>query len=157
MMYISQFFLAAAGAAAETSAAAMDMVSAMNNGMTTAEKLSMSGQMLADGLGTVFLVLIVLWGVLSLFRLFFYDIPNRSKGGKPAAVPAAEEETEETPLPVQEQTQDDTELAAVLTAAVAAYMEAENQTADAPETSTAFRVVSFKRAKHGNGWNKSGR
>lgn len=155
-MLITNLFLSAAPAAAEN---ITDINAVMNNGMSIQEKLEMSLKMLADGLGTVFLVLVLLWGILSLFRVIFYDIPNKknkdnsNKSENPDAdiIDAYEEITEE-----YEDNKDDDQLIAVITAAVSAYMETENNTDTASEgnTNTSFRVVSFKRVKNGE-WNRS--
>jgi Oxaloacetate decarboxylase, gamma chain. len=154
-MNIPNIFLAAADTAAniaETIAEnTADIQSVMDNGMTTAEKVEESGKMFADGMGTVFLVLIVLWGIIALFKVFFYDIPNKkAKAVSESAVPAPEQAV----APQQQPTApDDSELIAVITAAVAAYIADENGS-DVPVPETSFRVVSFKRMKNG-GWNKA--
>ena len=85
------------------------------------------------GMGVIFAVLILLWAVLSVFKLVFY------KGGKSEAaktVPAPEPTAAPAPVPVAPTATDDAELVAAITAAIAVVM-------DAPETS--FRVVSFRR------------
>lgn len=90
------------------------------------------------GMGVVFLALIILWAVLSVFRLVFYkpatDEKKAAEASKPQSKsePVSESVTEVTTLP---QT-DDAELVAVITAAIASML-------DAPHTS--FRVVSFRR------------
>ena len=136
------FFLAA-----PTSA---EVSSYMNNGMTLAEKAADSLSMIVRGMGMVFVVLILLWGALSLFRVVFYDLPNkRKKAEKPEdnnAQQPAVQTIEPEPEPVIEESADDTELVAVIAAAVSAYT-------DKPLTS--FRVVSFKRAGKGTEWNKN--
>lgn len=161
-MLITNLFLSAAASAAEN---ITDINAVMNNGMSIQEKLEMSLKMLADGLGTVFLVLVLLWGILSLFRVIFYDIPNKKNkdnsnksenSDADIIEPYAEitEETEETEA--YEDNKDDDQLIAVITAAVSAYMETENNTDTANESNinTSFRVVSFKRVKNGE-WNRS--
>ncbi len=102
---------------------AMDFAEAIPYGLQTA----------LLGMGVIFAVLILLWGVLSVFKIVFY------KGGKdepakaaPAPVPAAAP----APAPAAPAATDDAELIAAITAAIAVVM-------DAPQTS--FRVVSFRR------------
>ena len=51
--------------------------SSIDRGVPMAERLLLGLQTTLLGLGTVFSVLIILMGVLLLFRLFFYSIPNR--------------------------------------------------------------------------------
>ncbi len=108
---------------------------------SVAEKLSLGGQMLLMGLGVVFAVLLLLWFSLEIFHYLFATLPERMKNKdavpsqpkpekpkklKPAPTPVAP-----APAPAT-----DTELIAVITAAIAA---SEN----APTGS--FRVVSFRR------------
>ena len=101
------------------------------------------------GMGMIFAVLIVLWGVLAIFKLIF---------AKPVATPKAEEapkvvQTQTAPTPeisIPEATSaDDAELIAILTAAIVAY-EAENGNEVSPSD---FRVVSFRRTSGGRAWN----
>ena len=85
------------------------------------------------GMGVIFAVLIILWAVLSVFKLVFYkggkkEASEAVSAGAPTAAPA--------PVPVAPTATDDAELIAAITAAIAVVM-------DAPETS--FRVVSFRR------------
>ena len=110
------------------------------------DKLALSGQMLAMGLGVVFAVLLLLWGFLELFHFLVATLPSTDgfkrfvaslKGQK---APEAEEKPEPAkpvaPAPTAPAATSDTELVAVITAAIAA---SEN----APVGS--FRVVSFRR------------
>jgi len=102
----------------------------------------------AVGILAVFGVLACLWGVLALFKIFFYDIPEKKKAAlkkkkaeeTPAPAPAAVEEA-----PVANEA-DDTQLIAVITAAIAAY------TAESGKTALPFRVVSYKRVRGAGGW-----
>jgi sodium pump decarboxylase gamma subunit len=67
------------------------------------------------GMGVVFLVLMLLWGVLELFRVLFYDMPRRKEAAKPAvAAPAAA-----APQSAQPITEDQEELIAISSAAIA--------------------------------------
>ena len=96
------------------------------------------------GMGMIFAILAILWGILSVFK-FIFAKPEPKK--KAAPVPKAEPVAVAEPV-VEEQT-DDTELIAILTAAIAAY-EANNGNEVAPG---GFRVVSFRRTNGGKAWN----
>ena len=98
------------------------------------------------GLSAVFAVLAVIWGVLALFKVFFYDIPEKKKAAKiKEAAPAAPAPVEE-PVEVANEAED-TQLIAVITAAIAAYNAGKGKGA------LPFRVVSYKRVRGANGWN----
>ena len=97
------------------------------------------------GMGMVFAVLGLLWGVLVIFKLVF----ARPKKEAKVEAPKSEPVIVEAPAPVAEETTDDAELVAILTAAIVAY-ESENN----PEaTPASFRVVSFRRTNGGRSWN----
>ncbi len=95
--------------------------------MTFWERTVYSGQMLLIGLGTVFAVLSLLWGALEIFRRL---VPSREK-------PAVKSVQEAKAAPKGE----DPALIAVITAAVAATLAAENG-----GQPTGFRVVSYRKA-----------
>ena len=108
----------------------------------------------AVGMLAVFAVLAILWGVLALFKVFFYDMPEKKK----AALKAKNENeklaasdnaaaVEGASAPAPESAPDDTQLIAVITAAIAAY------TAESGKTALPFRVVSYKRVRGACGWN----
>ena len=102
-----------------------------------------AGEMTLLGMGMVFTVLALLWGVLAIFKVAFVKKPKKKEetlSEAPSAAPTVEEAPADT-------AEDDLALIAILTAAVAAYREAEGETADG------FRVVSFKRASGVRGWN----
>ncbi|MBE6896705.1 MAG: hypothetical protein E7477_06345 [Ruminococcaceae bacterium] len=91
------------------------------------------------GIVTVFAVLAIIMGVLYLFRLYFYDIPNKknSENAQPKAAPAPA--VQKVAAPVANVTTEDDELVpVVIAAAVAAYMET-----NAPKSK--YRIRSFKR------------
>ena len=91
------------------------------------------------GIVTVFAVLAIIMGVLYLFRLYFYDIPNKKKSenAQPKAAPAPA--VQKVAAPVANVTTEDDELVpVVIAAAVAAYMET-----NAPKSK--YRIRSFKR------------
>ncbi len=118
----------------------------------SSDAFSYVGQMMLLGMGAIFSVLAILWGVLSVFKLVFAEKPKKeiSLKEKPAAeIPAkpAEEAVAETGyIEVDDGTD---QLVAVITAAIAAYRAAEE-----PESAaTGFRVVSFRRTSGGGAWN----
>ncbi len=92
----------------------------------------------------VFFVLALLWGILSLMKLFFYTIPqNKSKKASTGAVDSAN--VVKMSLPdasgAAVLADDRATLVAAITAAVSAYR------ASVGEADTSFRVVSFKKRK----------
>ncbi len=121
---------------------------------TLSEKFALCGRMILTGLGTVFLVLCILWGVIALFGAVAKAQAKRERErimeqvknspapniAKPAAQPAPEEVYEEPE-------EDEGALIAVITAAIEAYRAAEGA---APGS---YRVVSFKRKNTRKSWN----
>ena len=103
------------------------------------------------GMGMIFAVLGILWCVLTVFKLVFArpsnkkEIKEEIKKENTAAVATAEV----AKPAVAPAAADDSELIAILTAAIMAY-EAE-QNPEAPIGN--FRVVSYRRANGGRSWN----
>ena len=96
------------------------------------------------GMAMIFVVLSALWGVLAIFKFIF----ARPAKPTPKVVEQAVKEPEVAEPVVVEEKNDD-ELIAVITAAVAAYIESEE-----PEMAqNGFRVVSFRRTNGGRSWN----
>ena len=89
------------------------------------------GSMVLIGMATIFSVLILLWGCLALFKVFFHDLPSKK------AANANEEEVAAPASPVANTVASDDEIVAVIAAAIA-MAESEN-------SGLKFRVVSFKR------------
>ncbi len=124
----------------------------LDAGLSLAEKFSLSGEMLLRGMGTVFMVLVILWGCLSLFKVF--SAPEKpAKAPKPEVKPAPAEEKKTVPAPVKEEpaapapTQtDDAAVIAAICAAIEAY-RAEEGLSGLP-----YRVVSFKRKNGRKSW-----
>ena len=115
-------------------------------GAFSPERLALAGQMTLLGMGMIFAVLSLLWGVLAIFKLIFAK-PEKKKV---KAAPAPKPEPVVVPEPVvAPAASNDAELIAVLTAAIAAY-EASQGNEVAPG---GFRVVSFRRANGGKAWN----
>ena len=104
--------------------------------MALSDKLLLGGQVSLLGMGTVFAVLAILWGLVELMHLLltgFSGDKKKKKAESPVETPAA------APAPAVSAPADDLEIVAVITAAVAA----------ASGTSpSSFRVVSFKRANN---------
>ena len=106
---------------------------------SVAEKLALGGKMLLMGMGVVFSVLLLIWGSLELFHYLFATLPEQMKAkasAKQDEAKAAEPAPAAPSAPIAVAPTADTELVAVITAAIAA---SEN----APVGS--FRVVSFRR------------
>ncbi len=115
------------------------------------ERLALAGQVTLIGMLMVFAVLAILWGVLAIFKLIFAKSTKAEKAEK-IAKPAtsAPAKAPEAPLaPVAPTATDDAELVAILTAAVAAYISAEDPNA----ALGGFRVVSYRRTNGGRPWN----
>ncbi len=112
--------------------------------MTLAEKMSEGLVVLCVGVCVVFGVLILLWGLLELMRVFFYDIPNKKKAApavkQPAPAPLVQETAAAPVAAVQEE--DDEELIAVIAAAVAAAM------------GTSAHGLKIKSVRRISNWNK---
>ncbi len=119
------------------------------------ERITFSLQMTGIGMLMVFLVLALLWGVLSLSRLFCYDIPNRKM--KTKSVSDTDKPVDTTEVAEVNETEpeydetDDSKLAAVITAAVTAMISGDEYKG---QFQNGFRVVSFRRAGSGTAWNK---
>lgn len=115
---------------------------------TVGEKATTSLQVFLLGLGTVFVVLIILYIVITLMGKIFYHDDKKKATVAAAPEPAAEAVVPENIVPEQET--DDGELVAVITAAIAAFSEAGGG-----ESVPGFRVVSFKRASTATPWNRN--
>ena len=109
-----------------------------------------AAQVTVIGMGMIFCVLALLWGILAIFNFVFgkkkatvkktVEVPKKVVEA-PVTAPAKEA------VPVENA---DDALVAVITAAVAAYRADENGGV-APDGS--FRVVSFRRVCGGRSWN----
>ena len=94
------------------------------------------------GFAVVFTVLALIWGFLSLFKVFFYTIPNSKKQDTEKKSDAAPE-----PVPESMQVAAKTSLAqdnSVIAAIIAAITAFRTQNGEGNGT---FRVVSFKKRK----------
>ena len=124
--------------------------------MSLGDRVSYAVQGTVTGLLMVFSVLALLWGIVSLSKVFLYDIPNKQKAeAKAEEKPAAPVPAPVAPAPVAEAPiscgDSDAELAAVITAAIAAMLDGEEYK---NEFASGFRVVSFKRVSGSGAWNK---
>ena len=118
-------------------------------GAFSAERIKYALEMTGLGLLAVFAVLALIWGVLAIFKVFMYDIPNKKlkKAVKEEKnIDVAPAEVVITP----EASSNDATVAAIM-AAISAYI------ADDPALSeqypNGFRVVSFKRVRDKAFWN----
>ena len=123
------------------------------------DRLGYAVQGTVTGILMVFAVLTLLCLILYASKLFFYDIPNRKKekkiAKKDAKVEAGiaeqkEKSASEEPVSATASAQDDGELVAVITAAVAAMIESSEYK---NEFVGGFRVVSFNRSEK-TAWNR---
>ena len=91
--------------------------SATNVNYSIGDLMTMAGQNTILGVGTVFIVLIILWGVISCFKIVPYlnDRKAKKNAGTKSSVDNAVAQ-----IIGNEETQDDTELIAVIAAAIAA-------------------------------------
>lgn len=113
----------------------------------SAEAWEYAGQMTLLGMLMVFSVLAILWGVLVIFKFIF--APRKKKI---AQTDEKKEEISQAAVLTEEiaSEPDDTELVAVITAAIAAYMSEES---GREITADGFRVVSFYKANNRRSWN----
>ena len=124
-----------------SAAQSADISETMNNTSPFGERMLLALEITILGLFTVFAVLSIIWGVLSLMRLFMYDIPNRRKAKKESGDPGPEspsvqDTVAEAGPAASREGPDDAELVSAITAAICAY------TGKDPG---GFRVVSFRR------------
>ena len=127
--------------------------------MTFGERFEYAMQGTVTGMLMVFAVLGLLFGIVTLSRVFLYDIPNRKKARLTPMKTA--QKTDDEPKKVPENViivhdteppkQDDGELVAVITAAIAATIESSDEYKN--QFAGGFRVVSFKRSTSG-AWNR---
>lgn len=124
--------------------------------MTFGERFEYALQGTATGMLMVFAVLGLLWGIVSLSKLFLYDLPNKkaeNKKKKRASALASSDVVsapEIVPEEMSESYEDEGEIAAVITAAIAAMIESGDYK---NEFAGGFRVVSFKRSSN-SAWNR---
>lgn len=122
--------------------------------MTLIERVEMGVVTTIVGLAIVLSVLAILWGVMELFRIFFYEAPKKKAAAEKekakqaaAAVKQADDQAAAVAAPAAPQ-EDEEELIAVITAAIAASME----------TSVGnLKIKSFKRVDNSPVWSRVSR
>ena len=121
------------------------------------ERLEYALQGTVTGILMVFSVLTLLTLILYLSKVVFHDIPKKRRKKTQEKNEASFEAPAPiyTPAPVVDNSipeeTNDAELAAVITAAIAAMLESEEY---ADQFKSGFRVVSFKRNDSAGAWNK---
>ncbi len=130
---------------------AADLGSSMDLTKPLADRISVGLEVALLGMLVVFAVLGLIFAILTLFRVVFYDLPKKRAGDitpkaletvtEPPVIPKKQRTAPIAPTPTPAAAGDDPALIAVITAAVAAYMQAEGK---APGS---FRVVSFKKKR----------
>ena len=99
------------------------------------ERASTAGIVTLQGMLTIFLVLSILWGAIEIMHRILHK--DKKEKAKTESAPAAAPAPVVTPAPVE--VQDDGAIIAAITAAIMAMRSESGE-------SSAFRVVSFKRA-----------
>ena len=104
--------------------------------MTFADRTSEALRVSLLGMGMVFAVLAILWGVLEIFRYVFYDLPNKGKSEEKKSEKPAKAEPAPAPVVTEVAVADDGEIVAAITAALCVVLD---------KPATGFRVVSFRK------------
>lgn len=122
------------------------------------ERLELALQGTVTGILMVFAVLTLLTVILYLSKVVFYDVPKKRREENEKKIKEEKFEAYAPTIPdsvveepVADSATDDTELAAVITAAIAAMLEGEEY---ANQFKSGFRVVSFKRVENTGAWNR---
>ena len=134
------------------------MAAANVTGMTLGERVLYALRMMVVGLGAVFAILALLWGVLVLARKLLHDLPAQSEAeqealksapppGRPNVSPRPTVQVK--PVDSAPAAQDNGVLIAIITAAVSAAMAEEGTLPPG-----GFRVVSFRRSSDVGAWNR---
>lgn len=128
-------------------------------GAFSVERLKLAGTMLLVGMGMVFLVLAILWGVLIIFKKIMYDGAAKDKKENdsdssvaPTAAPAPDNAMVAAVAGAMAYREDDAAVVAAITAAIAETIASDPELSR--EFADGFRVVSFKRKSGKNAWNK---
>ena len=115
--------------------------------MTIAEALAEGGQTTIIGLSTVFSVLIILMIVITIMKAVFYKKPKTAAAPEPVKA-EPEAPAAKTVKPVKSDEIDDSELVAVITAAVAASLNTSTYN---------LRIKSLRRIDNNQpAWNRAG-
>ncbi len=120
-------------------------VTATSKNLPVGEALGYGLPLSLFGFCVVFFVLALLWGILTLFKLFFYTIPNNKKNSGSSA-PVNNSSVQKIEMnggaaaAVLEPSFADSEIIAAITAAIEAFRSQSGSVGG-------FRVVSFKKRK----------
>lgn len=123
--------------------------------LTLAERAALSVEILLSGMGTVFFVLIILWGIIAAIGMAFSSGSKKTEAKKEAAADKKSEPTQTpvsapvvqpAPAPSAPTASSDDALIAAICAAIEAY-RAEEGLSGLP-----YRVVSFKRRSGKKSW-----
>lgn len=120
-------------------------VTATSKNLPVGEALGYGLPLSLFGFCVVFFVLALLWGILTLFKLFFYTIPNNKKNSGSSA-PVNNSSVQKIEMnggaaaAVLEPSLADNEIIAAITAAIEAFRSQSGSVGG-------FRVVSFKKRK----------
>ena len=120
-------------------------------GFFSAERIKYAVLVSVQGMVMIFFVLSILWGVVALMKVFLHDIPAKKEAKKAALAKAVEVAVApvEQPVAVAEPEEDEGEIVAAITAAIAVMLQSEEYKG---QFESGFRVVSFTRK--GGAWNK---
>jgi len=121
-------------------------------GFFSAKRIEYAITVTLQGMLMIFAVLALLWGVVAIFKVVLHDIPEKRAAKKQAlsaavAEAAAPAEQPAEIAPVADE--DEGEIVAAITAAIAAMLQSEEYKG---QFESGFRVVSFTRK--GGAWNK---
>lgn len=109
-------------------------------------RVSTAGTVTLLGMGAIFTILAILWGAIEIMHRLLHGSPNQeAKDTKPSGASKAEPNEQDAAVAAAiaaaiAATEDDGAVVAAITAAITAARAEEGNT-------SAFRVVSFKRAK----------
>ncbi len=126
-------------------------------GAFSEQRVTLAIETAIQGMLMIFLVLSLLWLILSISKIFFYTIPNNKKEKAKKIATAVEQVVAQEEVETVEQTVEnvqeieDGELIAVITAAISAMIDSGEYQ---EEFAGGFRVVSFRRTKENGSWNR---
>ena len=117
-------------------------------GAFSPERLALAGKMTLLGMLMIFSVLSLLWVIIAIFSRIMENSASKPVAvATPVPAPAPVQNT----APAVVESNDDETIAAVIAAAVAAYMSSEGYSKEV--YNGGFRVVSFRRVEGGKAWN----
>ena len=125
-------------------------------GFFSAQRIEYAITVTLQGMLMIFAVLSILWGVVSLMKVFLHDIPQKRAAKKQALSAAVAEAAAPAEQPAEQPAEiapvadeDEGEIVAAITAAIAVMLQSEEYKG---QFESGFRVVSFTRK--GGAWNK---